>query len=299
MSGTTQLGDRLMTIYDNEFLISAENTLTQGLPSLATFKNQVDGKDWKFTIYSKLTKQTSALTEDTDPTSEAMADSAVTITPAEYGNTTTRTKLVDLQSGGMASVAAVRLAGVNMRESVEYKQILIGEAGTNELIVNQSAETSLTSSDTLTAAYVKQAMANLRTSGIPGPYYAVVHPHVIYDLQAQTGTQGWTEVSNYANPQSVINNEIGTFGGFHFIESPLVTINTDAGATTTDTYHSQFFGANAFGMAQSLEPGGVATGPFDKLNRFVNIGWYGVYEFGLVDTNAHWIVTSASSIGSN
>ena len=34
-----------------------------------------------------------------------------------------------------------------------------------------------------------------------------------------------------------------------------------------------------------------------KSNRL--IGWYGVYEFGLVDTDAHWIVTSASTVGAN
>ena len=89
------------------------------------------------------------------------------------------------------------------------------------------------------------------------------------------------------------------FGGFRWISSPLVSINTDAGSGAVDTYHTQFFGYNAFGYAESQTPGGTLTGPFDKLGRFVNIGHYGVYDFGIVDSNAHWLVTSASSIGSN
>ena len=96
-----------------------------------------------------------------------------------------------------------------------------------------------------------------------------------------------------------MQNEIGMLGGFRIISSPLVSVNTDAGNSTVDTYHSQFYGFNAFGYAESDAPGGVISGPFDNLGRFVDVGWYGVYEFGLVDTNAHWLVTSASSIGSN
>jgi len=297
MSGATQLADRLITIYDNEFIVSAEGTLTKGLPSLATQKRSGKAKTWSFTIYSKLTVQTSALTEDTDPTSEAMADTAVTITPAEYGNVVTPTALIRAQSGGMVDIAAVRLTALNMAESIEKKMILVGEAGSNELIVAAN-EASLAAGNVITAAYVKQAFSKLRTSGIPGPYIAVAHPHVIFDLQAATGTQGWTEISNYADPQSILRNEIGMFGGFRWIESPLVTINADAGAGAVDSYHTQFFGYNAFGYSESQVPGGVMTSS-DKLARFVNVGWFGIYEFGIIDSNAHWLVTSASAMGAN
>jgi hypothetical protein len=88
------------------------------------------------------------------------------------------------------------------------------------------------------------------------------------------------------------------FGGFRVIESPLVTINADAGAGAVDTYHSQFYGQNAFGYVQSEAPHPTIA-QNDKMNRFYHIGWYGVYEFGIVDANAHTLVTSASSIGSN
>lgn len=299
MSTTTQLDKHILTAMDAEFIISAEKTMTKGLPSLATIKRSEKVKSFEFTIYSKLTRQTSALTEDEDVTSEAMADSSVTITPAEYGKVITTTKLVNLQSGGVPDIAAARLAATNMAESVEARQVIVGEAGTNELIVGQTAESSVTASNVITAAYVKRMFNKLRRAGIQGPYYAIGHNDVIYDLQLESGSQGWTEISNYADPTSVLDNEIGMFGGFHFIDSPLVTINSDAGSGSVDTYHTQFFGYNAFGYAESEAPHGTLTGPFDKLGRFVNIGWMGVYQFGIIDTNAHWILTSASSIGEN
>ena len=210
-----------------------------------------------------------------------------------------KTRLNSLQSAGQIDLAAARLTAVNMRESIEGLMVLAGEAGTNELTVNASGESSSTAGNIMTAAFVKKAKNKLVRAGIPGPYYAVGHDDIIFDLQATTGTQGWTEIALYADPSSVLDNEIGRFGGFNWIDSPLVTVNTDAGNSAVDTYHTQFFGYNAFGYSESEEPGGVISGPFDNLGRFVDVGWYGVFVFGLVDTNAHYLVTSASSIGTN
>ena len=299
MSTTSELDKNLIIKYHDLFIISAKDTLTMGLPSLATIQVSDQVKTFNFTVYTKLTVVTSALTEDEEATREAMADEQVTITPAEYGKPVMTTKLVDLQSGGQTAVAAFELSGVNMDESIEKKMILIGEAGTNELIVTQAAESSLTASDIMTAAYVKRAYNKLRRAGIPGPYIAVAHDDVIYDLKNDTAASGWTDVNKYTDAQTVLNNEIGTFGGFRWISSPLVTINTDAGASAVDSYHTQFFGYNAFGYGQSEAPHLTINGPFDNLGRFTDIGWFGVYEFSLVDTAAHWVITSASSIGTN
>ena len=299
MSGTTELDARLVQVYNKAFIISGN--LDKGLKETATFKDSVDGKAEEFVIYTKLTNQTSALTEDNEVTSESMADTKKTITPGEYGNAVVLTNLAKLQSGGMAYDGSIATVGVNARESMDAKMIAIGEAGSNELIVTQAAEGSLTSSDTLTAAYVSYAYNRLRRAGIPGPYFAVSHSDVIYDLKIQTGDGSWLGTNQYTREGEIelLMGEIGMFGGFRWIESGLVSVNADAGNSTTDTYHTQFYGMNAFGYVESQAPGLVIRNARDKLGRFYDIGWYGVYEFGLVDTNAHWLVTSASSIGSN
>ena len=41
------------------------------------------------------------------------------------------------------------------------------------------------------------------------------------------------------------------------------------------------------------------AGPFDKLNRFVNIGWKGALEYKIVDDDALILGTCASSVGAN
>ena len=298
LSGTTELDARLIQAYHASFLISGD--LVHGIQETATFQDSIDGKAEEFVIYSKLTKQTSAMTEDNDSDSESMSDTKKTITPAEYGNVVTTTNLVKLQSGGLSQLGAFAAVGVNARESVEYKMILIGEAGTNELIVTQAAEASLTASDTLTGAYVAYAQNRLKRLGIPGPYFAIAHSDVIYDLKIETADTGWMSPNQY-NPEGrleILSGEIGFFGGFRWVESNLVTVNANAGDTNVDTYHCQFYGANAFGFVESraVHPTLVQN---DKQNRFWHIGWLGCYEFGLVDTNAHTLVTCASSIGDN
>ena len=232
-----------------------------------------------------------------------MSDSEVLLTPAEYGNVVTLTALADLQSGGMAAQAAFRLAGINARETQEKLLILAAEASSNEIIVNQSAESSLTASDVMTRAYVDRAYNKLARAGVPklegGTYIAIAHEDVIYDIKNSASAGEWTDLNKYSSGVSAFSGEVGMFRGFRFISSPLVSVNADAGSTTVDTYHTIFLGFNALGKAVSMPVQPKVTGPFDKLGRFVNIGWHGVFAYGIIDQDALWVVTSASSIGSN
>lgn len=298
MSGVAQLADHLVTSFEKTFIIEKEN-LAKGIDSLVTYKFVRGAKTVSFPKYSGLTVVSSALTAKAELTPVAMTDTAISITTAEYGNVVVTTELVDAQSDGLPNLAAVRLCGKNMRESLETIMIKVGEAGSNEIIVTQALEASLTASDTLTGAYVRRAYNKLQAAGAPKPYYALVHPDVYYDLAVETAATGWISTANYAEPSMVLENEIGTFGGFRWIVSPLVSVNADAGSSAVDTYHTQFFAANAFGKAVALEPELRIRPALDLLGRFHPFGWYGIFNYGLVDTDYHWVVTSASSIGSN
>jgi N4-gp56 family major capsid protein len=141
----------------------------------------------------------------------------------------------------------------------------------------------------------------LRRSNIPGPYFAVGHPDVMYDLKAGTAANNWTEVLKYTNAGGVFANQIQSYGGFGWIESSNITINTDAGNGNVDTYHTIFMGYNALGLAVSASVPLTTTliGGTDKLDRFLHIGWKAILAYGIVDTNAVWLLTSASTVGSN
>ena len=192
-----------------------------------------------------------ALTDGEEVTSDEAVDSEVNLTLAEYGNVVTTTQLGNVSTGGRLDPAAAELIGRDMATTLDKTAIQILEAGTNETTINSSGEASTTSSNIITAALVQKMYNKLRRANIPQPYYAICHPDVMYDLKAGTAANTWTQVSQYTNLASVLANEVGMYGGFRWVETSNVTINTDAGAGAVDTYHTAFIGYNALGLAVS------------------------------------------------
>ena len=91
-------------------------------------------------------------------------------------------------------------------------------------------------------------------------------------LRNDTATGAWVDVGKYANPQSVLQNEVGMYAGIRWLRSGNATITTDGGAGTVDIYNTNVVGFNALGRADTIPPKLVITGPFDVLGRFLNIG---------------------------
>lgn len=258
-----------------------------------------------FLKFAQLSNGTSALTDGEEVTSEAVVDSEVNITLTEYGNVVTTTGLGHVVTGGRLNPAVAELIGHNMGTSLEKVGIQTLEGASNELTVNSSGEASTTSSDILTSTFVDKAYNKLRRANIApifeGLYGAIVHPDVLYDLKAATSAGDWYDLNKYQNPEVINRGKVSVFKGFMFFESANVTINADAGNGAVDTYHSIFMGYNALGYAQSSSKPPMeklVTGT-DKLDRFVHIGWHGILGYGIIDSNAVWLVTSASTVGSN
>ena len=246
-----------------------------------------------------------ALTDGEEVTSDAVVDSKVTVTLAEYGNVVTTTDLGDVVTDGRLNLYVPELIGRDMGTYVDKYHIQLLEAGSNEYTVNSSGESSTLAANVITPTFIEKAYVFLRANNIPkiveDYYVMVVHPHVLSDLRNATGAGSFEDVYKYLGKEQILKNEVGKFRGFKVIESSNVTVNADAGNGTVDTYHTSFFGGNALGTAWSASRGARATmvTGTDKLDRFVHIGWKGIWAGGLIDTNASCIVTSASAFGSN
>lgn len=297
LSGTAQVDDSLVKAYDQAFLVAS----TQGnvMDQFASYRASIGATSIEFPKYSQLSLATTPLTEDEDVTSEAMADSKVILTPAEYGKVITTTALASLQSGGKVDIAAATLVGQNMASTKNKLATLALDASTNVITAGDKALGDILAGDVLSGAilnkaYNKLARSNVQTIG--SEYVLVAHDDVINDLRAESG---WVDVAKYANAVDVLRNEIGTYKGFRVVRNNHATFADQAGAGTVDIYNSYVIGFNAFGLAESKTPGMVATGPFDKLARFVNLGWYGAFSYGIIDTAAVWKIQTASSVGAN
>ena len=302
LSGTAQVDDSIRIEYDQQFIIAAAQE--QVMDQFVSYKKQIDAKSIDFEKYSQLSLATTPLVEVDDPVSEAMVDANILLTPEEYGNVVTTTKLANLQTGGKADLAAARLVGLNMGRTLDKLAVLAAEASGNELFAgNATSEATIDAADVMDVSFLNKLYNKLARQSVQplsdGMYVAIMHDDVIHDLRNSSGAGSWQDIKKYTDPSQILRNEVGQIAGFKIIRDNHISINTDAGATTVDTYHTLCMGFNALGKAVSKEPGMVASGPFDKLGRFVNLGWYGVVKYGIIDSDALFLGTSASSIGAN
>jgi N4-gp56 family major capsid protein len=273
------------------------------------------GSTVQFTIQSDLAVASTALSESSDVSAVAMADTTVSLTLAEYGNAVLTTALLRGTSFLDVDKLVTNVVGWNAGISLDTLAQIQLKGGTN---VNYSigtgatptARNMLTPLNTIGAADIRNARATLTRNfvqRIGGYYLAFIHPDVSYDLQGQTGTNTWSDPHAYSAPEEIWQGELGAFQGFRFIETPRAPIFADAGSSTTDTdvYRTICLGRQALAKAYSYVDGNgayptVVPGPItDHLRRFVPWGWYWLGAYGIFRQSALLGIESASSIGHN
>lgn len=299
VSTAAYFDDSQIALLDAAFLIAASDAIV--IDQVIDYKRDIKAKSIGLNVFPKIAKATTPLTDGVDPDRVGVTDTVVTVTPLEYGLAVATTELANLQTGGKADLAVAALVAQNMAETLNAVGIIAGEAGTNIVIANSVAtEAQLTATDLIQDTDLKYVHNRLSRANIlpfeGDEYIALCHPDVASDIKE---LDDFVAIHKYAAPMKLIKNEIGSYGGFRWVKSTGVTVNTDAGAGTVDTYHTQFFGRNAMGRGVSKDPTMVISGPFDSLLRILNIGWKSTVAYKIIDQDAHWIITSASSYGSN
>ena len=305
MTGTAQVDDSIITGWAAGFINAAAQA--DQLTPLANIKVDLGAASININKYDKLALATTALNEREDVTSVAMVDSKVVLTPAEYGNAVTVTELSSIQTGGKVDIASAQMIGMNMGETRNKLATLALEASSNVVIPGVGTEAGLVAGDIMTPALLNRMYNKLKRAlvlplpGLNGLYAASMHDDVIHDLRNGTDAGSWQDLSKFTPEQaaSLPSNAIGVFKGFLILSNSHATYADQTGAGLIDAYKSSFFGFNGLGYAESRTPGLVFTGPFDKLGRFVNVGWKGTFQYKIVDTDAVWTALTASSVGAN
>lgn len=301
LSTTADVDDSVVKEFDAEFRVALTE---QGAASqFASMRKDFEAESISLPKYEQLGLATTPLIETDDVDSEAMLDSKVLVQPKEYGKVVTTTKLASLQTKGMADRAAARLVGINAGRTDNKLAILALDASTNVIYANAGGQAAITASDVMTGTLMGQAynkLARKEALGVAnGDYVMLAHDDVIHDIREASGAASWVDVHKYALPDQALRNEVGMYKGIRVVRDNLCTILPDAGDLTTDVYRSYVIGFNAFGVGISNPVEMRATGPFDKLSRFINLGWYGVMEYKIVEQDALWTIETASSVGAN
>lgn len=268
-----------------------------------------------FTLITDLAVASTALDESTDIDTVALSDSQVTLTLSEYGNAVKTTAKLRGTSFIEIDPLVANVIGFNAGVSIDTIAVDILKAGTNVRYAtggttDPSARNTVEPNDTLTAADVRRALADLRGANVApfgGYYNAYIHPDVSYDLRGETGAAAWRDPHTYSQPDEIWTGEVGAFEGFRFMETPRAPIFADAGSSTTltDVHRTMFIGRQALAKAYSTTDGNgaypkIVPGPItDDLRRFVPMGWYWLGKYGIFRQASVRAVESSSSIGSN
>lgn len=252
-----------------------------------------------FDIYSDISVQTAALSETVDPTRVTASKSQLSLTLAERGAlVTTTSKLRNLSFRGVDQGIAT-LVGLNMSASLDTLARETLDGGTKN-IVTAGTISSISATDVIDANDFRSMYAKLKTANVPGfaqfggQYLAIVHPNVLATLKEQTGTgKGTLKTAHEAlgDRAGLLNGVAGSFEGFVIVESSRAKITS----STVSVYNSYFLGQDAAGMAVGIAPEIRTSGPFDGMQRLVNIAWYGLVGFGRLRSDSLQIVQSAST----
>ena len=208
------------------------------------------GATLKFTIFNDLAAATTALSETVDITPVTLDDSQVTVSLLEYGNavqTSARLRSVAFMQvnpiianvlGFNAGISVDGVARNAAQQGTNYRFPTLGVSKDTTFKDSTASDgsqvrTNLGTSNTITAALVMRAVAELRGANVPtfnGLYKAYIHPDVSYDLRQTSGTTAWADPHAYSDPSGIWNGVIGVFGGAQFIETPRAPLFANAGA---------------------------------------------------------------------
>ena len=233
-STTTTLNDLLPQIVAEALFVASERSIMRGLVKNYTIGAQ-QGKTITVPIYPLQTA--AGLTEGTAASPADVSTDGVTLTVAEVGLATQITDLARVSSASNIVSDIGRLFGEAIARKIDLDlTALFGSFSTNTVGSNSTA---------LTAATIFQAVAKLKSAGVPSTDIAcVLHPAVAYDLKSAI-----TNV--FANPNSGdLQNEamrqgyIGQLAGI-----PVFETSNIANTGTTGDYNCGVFHRDAIGLA--------------------------------------------------
>lgn len=237
-----------------------------------------------------------ALTENTNPSETTMSTEEVTVQPLTYGQWVKVSS--ELKWKSINPVMEEFTNELADNAAVVYDAIVrfaLSGNGTNQFAAGRANEAAVTSSDVLTRTEILKAVYKLQFAGVPGwengLYKGVVHPAATYDIMADSAAGSFYDTAKYAEPDKIMRNEFGMFGGVRFVRGQNVGTGTGSGGAGT-SFHTYIFGQKAFGITElsgegmrmiRKEPGPNDTS--NPLDMFSTVGWKFVMAAKVLQTS--------------
>lgn len=233
-STTSTLNDLLPSIVAEALFVASEASIMRNLVRNYTIP-MGSGKTITVPRYPQVSA--AALTEGTDMSNTAVSTDGATLTVSEVGVMTVVTDLARMASASNVIADVGRLFGEAIARKIDTDLTALFDGfSTNALGDGTTA---------ITAAAIFQAVAKLRSAGVPPTdLFCVLHPAIAYDLKANM-------TNTFANPNAgILQNEamatgyVGTLAGV-----PIFETSNMANTGTAGDYKGGLFHRDALGLA--------------------------------------------------
>jgi len=228
-------------------------------------KNVPGTKGFVYTAFADLSPAVTLL-EGVPPETEKLQFDSASFFGTQKGKLVAITDLADLISPfDLYSTAA---------EKVAWNAIDTLEKDIATLLGGADNGIGITSAGTTAVQRIVDAVTAMKIAEVPqfpdGTYHAIVSPTDAGKIMTEVGELGWTDTQKYANPQTILNGEIGKFRGVRFIESTRVANDKSL------MFGPDFF---AWGDYQTIQAYRVAPGGdhADPLAQRGLVGWKGMW----------------------
>ena len=241
LGGTSGSAGLVQQAYDRllEFALRSE-PLIRSVADKTPARQSIPGSTVVLQRYVDLAKNTTPLTETTDPDAVALSTPTnVSITLNEYGNSVLVTRALELFSLADVDPAIANIIAFNLADSIDDVAMTTLRGGTNVIYGGSATSTAtVAAASTIDSADIRKAVAKLRSNKAVGRkgslYWAGIHPEVSHDLRAESSSgQGWLLPNQYGSSQDRIwAGEIGNYEGAYYVESARM-YSSKAGADQT------------------------------------------------------------------
>jgi N4-gp56 family major capsid protein len=233
-STTTTLNDLLPSIVAEALFVASERSIMRGLVKNYSI-GTAQGKTITVPIYPLQTA--AGLTEGTAATPADVSTDGVTLTVSEVGLATQVTDLARLSSVSNVVSDVGRLFGEAIARKIDLDLTALFDSFSTNTVGDGTTA--------VTAAQIFQAVAKLKSAGVPSTDIAcVLHPAIAYDLKANI-------TNTFANPNAGdLQNEAMRMGFLGMLAGvPCYETSNIANTGTTGDYKGGVFHRDALGLA--------------------------------------------------
>ena len=194
------------------------------------------GRTVEFRKLKPLAKNTNEISEGITPGGTKMTVVPLTATLKQYGDYIEQTDLIEMTAIDNTVIEATKLLADQAGRTIDTIVRDVLQTGTNVnycptckdgKYTTVTSRSALDETAKLRVVDVFKAAAQLKAVNAPtidGKYVAIIHPHVAFDLMQEAG-DAWVDIKKYAEPEKILNGELGTLGGVRFVESSEAKIN--------------------------------------------------------------------------